>query len=347
MLGRKRKNVITAWAPTSNKPKDRSRRIKKTCVIYEGDAGKLRRVFASDVIAWIFYLVCAVVIAYGAYTIYEFANERGEAQEEFNGIVSEYVETEPIPVEQQDPDTSAWPPIVDFDALKQANSDVAAWIRIPGTTVDYPVLTNDEKDFYLRRNFYKQNSVAGAIFCDYQNTNDLSQDHIVVYGHHMAVSTMFADVAKYKNKDFFDKHRVVYFETPSTTYVLKPIGEYTADPQEYETRQVLFRDTESFQSYLDSRLDRRDVIKYDDWNRQTCKKLFTLITCNDNGDARQVLECVVEQEYPTSMIPNVINKALDDAGWSKDAQGNWQKHAINAMQYTPNGDVARKDDNGN
>ena len=342
MSRRKVKTPLEEW--TSDKPKDRSGRIRKTCVIYEGDMGKLRRIFMSDIIAWLFYAICLTVIAIGCYQLYQFVNERGEAQEDFNGIVSEFVESEPIPVEKQDPDTSAWPPLVDFNALKAANQDVAGWIRIPGTTVDYPVLTNSEKDYYLRRNFYGNSSVAGSIFCDYQNTNDLSQDHIVIYGHHMAVSTMFADVAKYRNKDFFDSHRVIYFETPETTYVLKPIGEYNAEPSEYETRQVLFKDTESFQQYLDSRLDRRDVIKYDDWNRQTCSKLFTLITCTDSGEARQILECVVEQEYPTSMVPNVIDRALTDAGWAKNEQGEWKKKAINALDSTPNGDVVRKDD---
>jgi sortase B len=242
----------------------------------------------------------------------EYIYETFTAEQEYSTITSSYVTPDVIPVEQQDADTSSWPPIIDWAALQAESSDVSGWIRIPGTTVDYPILTNSESDYYLHRNMYGQYSFAGAIFADYQNSTDLSDNHLVIYGHHMAASTMFHDVANYVNQSYFENHRVIYVETPETTYVLKAVEMYTVEPTETDARSVLFSSSQSFQEYFDLRLARSDYIKFEDYNRATADKLVTLITCNSTGKARQVVECVVEQEYPTEMIPNVIETALSE-----------------------------------
>lgn len=304
--------------PASDKTKGKIGLVRRSRVVYENDEAAFKRRFLpGNIRSWIVEAICVGVLIWAGVSLAMYLNETGGAEEEFTEVVEQYVEPDPIPVEEQDPDTSAWPPIVDFTALKSDNPDVAGWIRIPGTSVDYPVMTNPESDYYLHRNMNGAYSMPGAIFADHQNSNALSENHIVIYGHHMITPTMFHDVANYKNKDFFEAHRVVYFETPETTYVLRPIAMYEVEPTEYETRKVIFDSSQDFQAYFDERLQRSDYISYDDYKRSTADKLVTLITCNDTGKRRQVVECIVEQEYPTSMIPNVIATALaedDTAG---------------------------------
>lgn len=300
--------------PATDKPKGKLSVVRKSRVVLENDEKAFKKRFLpGNIRTWIIEAVCLAVLVWSAWTLIDYLQETGGAEAQFDEVVEEYIEPEPVPVEQQDPDTSAWPPIVDFAALQADNPDIAGWIRIPGTSVDYPVMTNAENDYYLHRDMNGNYSMPGAIFADYQNTNDLSQNHIVIYGHHMVTPTMFHDVANYSNKEFFEKHRVVYLETPETTYVLRPIAMYEVDPTEYDTRKVLFDNTQSFQEYFDERLVRSDYITFDDYKRSTADRLVTLITCNDTGRKRQVVECVVDQEYPTSMIPQVIARALEDA----------------------------------
>ena len=304
--------------PASDKTKGKLSLVRRSRVVYENDEQAFKRRFLpGNIRSWIIEIICIAVLIWAGVSLVMYLNETGEAEEEFTEVIEKYIEPDPIPVEEQDPDTSAWPPIVDFTALKADNPDVAGWIRIPGTTVDYPVMTNPESDYYLHRNMNGEYSMPGAIFADHQNTNELTENHIVIYGHHMITPTMFHDVANYKDKDFFEAHRVIYFETPETTYVLRPVAMYEVEPTEYDTRKVIFDNSQDFQSYFDERLDRSDYIKYDDYKRSTADKLVTLITCNDSGKRRQVLECIVEQEYPTYMIPNVIATALAE----KNAEG--------------------------
>ena len=42
--------------------------------------------------------------------------------------------------------------IIDFQKLKSINKDVVAWIYIPGTKVDYPILVGESDEEYLYKN---------------------------------------------------------------------------------------------------------------------------------------------------------------------------------------------------
>ena len=42
---------------------------------------------------------------------------------------------------------------VDFQALKKINSDIIAWIRIPDTKIDYPVVQGKDNAYYLKHTF--------------------------------------------------------------------------------------------------------------------------------------------------------------------------------------------------
>ncbi len=115
------------------------------------------------------------------------------------------------------------PPAPEQEATKQAavrnleplfarNKDCIGWVYIAGTQVNYPVMhTPAEPERYLRRNFDKKSSTAGVPFLDGKCT--LSCDNLILYGHNMRNGTMFADITKYKDKDYFDAHSVIELET--------------------------------------------------------------------------------------------------------------------------------------
>ncbi len=92
------------------------------------------------------------------------------------------------------------------------NKDCIGWVNIAGTQVNYPVMhTPTEPERYLRKNFDKKSSTAGVPFLDGKCT--LSCDNLILYGHNMRNGTMFADITKYEDKDYFDAHSVMELET--------------------------------------------------------------------------------------------------------------------------------------
>lgn len=246
-------------------------------------------------------LLVAVVVSVGWLALYY--SQMSGADAEMYELTTEYT----VKVDDSAGiDESLLPPLVDWDGLQSVNEEISGWLRIPNSTVDYCVMTTPVKEKYLRRDIYGNYSINGCLFTDWTNESDYSQEHIVIYGHHLPWPAMFHDVSRYiEEPGYFDDHRKMYLETPTTTYELTAVGVYKAQENEYQARQTQFGSTEDFNSYLDERLGRCDYVYKDDVERRTMDKLVTLITCTDNGEARCIVECVVTASYPTSYVPNV------------------------------------------
>lgn len=102
----------------------------------------------------------------------------------------------------------------DLVSLYKLNNDLVGWIHIEGTNVNNPVLQHkEEKDYYLYRDIFHDENRHGSVYvresCDVFKPTDV----ITIYGHNMADGTMFAHLHKYKKKDFFQSHPIVYFDT--------------------------------------------------------------------------------------------------------------------------------------
>ena len=67
---------------------------------------------------------------------------------------------------------------VDFQALKKINSDIIAWIRVPDTKIDYPIVQGNNNAYYLKHMFQKTEHAAGSIFLDVDNEADFSNRFI-------------------------------------------------------------------------------------------------------------------------------------------------------------------------
>ena len=104
--------------------------------------------------------------------------------------------------------------LLEYAPLYEMNSDMAGWIRIENTKVNYPVMhTPGRTDYYLRRNFQGQTSDWGALYareeCD---LNDPS-DNVTIYGHNMKDGSMFAGLNAYRDQDYWRSHRYIQFDT--------------------------------------------------------------------------------------------------------------------------------------
>ena len=92
---------------------------------------------------------------------------------------------------------------------------VVGWITVPGTKIDYPVMqTPNNKDYYLKRDFYHNWSDWGAIYAREACDVNKPSDNVVLYGHHMADGSMFAQLeTRYKRKSFWEEHQYLTFDT--------------------------------------------------------------------------------------------------------------------------------------
>ncbi|MBO4766336.1 MAG: class B sortase [Lachnospiraceae bacterium] len=116
----------------------------------------------------------------------------------------------------------------DFDILRSENEDIFAYIAIPGTIVDYPILSHEVEDYYLDHNLDHSKGYPGCLYI--QNCNDESLDDAVtiVYGHNMKNGTMFGSLKDYNDAEFlgthpyffvYGEHRVMVYEIVIVSHI--------------------------------------------------------------------------------------------------------------------------------
>jgi len=94
------------------------------------------------------------------------------------------------------------------------NADMIGWIQIEGTSIDYPVMqTPADPHYYLKHDFEKNYTDYGCPFMQADCDALAPSDNLIIYGHNMKDGSMFADLAKYRSKDFWQNHKTVWFAT--------------------------------------------------------------------------------------------------------------------------------------
>ena len=94
------------------------------------------------------------------------------------------------------------------------NADMVGWLQIEGTSIDYPVMqTPADPNYYLKHDFEKNFTDYGCPFMQADCDAQAPSDNLIIYGHNMKDGSMFADLAKYRSKDFWQAHKTVRFDT--------------------------------------------------------------------------------------------------------------------------------------
>ena len=174
-----------------------------------------------------------------------------------------------------------------YHGLYDKNNDMAGWIRIDGTVIDYPVLYNGESNaFYLHRNFNKEKSDAGIPFLDYQCDRAGNSDNMIVYGHNMRNGTMFHDLLKYADKGFYDEHKYVRFDTMHNRCVYEVFAAFrvkVGSKDEFRYYDFINSETqEGYDAYVSSC---KAHSLYDTGVKPSYReKLLTLSTCSYNSN---------------------------------------------------------------
>ena len=105
--------------------------------------------------------------------------------------------------------------MVDLSAYLAQNPDFVAWLRIPGTNVDYPVVQTDNPDYYLNHTFSGKSSVVGTLFSLAGADYAAPGRNIAIYGHHLRSSgeKMFTSLMRYKNPDFYEDNQTIVLDS--------------------------------------------------------------------------------------------------------------------------------------
>ena len=102
---------------------------------------------------------------------------------------------------------------MNFESLHEINSDIYAWVFVPNTNINYPVLQSpqgQDTDYYLNTNLDGSSGYPGCIYTQLRNSKDFTDPVTIIYGHNMKNGTMFANLHQYREQEFFQQNPYVY-----------------------------------------------------------------------------------------------------------------------------------------
>lgn len=249
--------------------------------------------------------VLAVLICGGLIVRYMVGHNRSlRAEKKLKTYVDTNSET---PMERTDTqvteDASIWYPElkVDFTGLQSQNPDICAWIYIPGTDVDYPVLKGTDNSFYLSHDAYGQYSPDGSIFVDAGCGDDFDDFDTIIYGHNMSTGTMFKTLHNYEDDEFWNENRNVYIYLPDRVIRYEVFAAYRTNDRHILTYND-FSDKAVRDNYIQNIKDKNfdEGIVKNDQNIDIDSTLLTLSTCCGMDGKRWLVQAIKIDENGTA-----------------------------------------------
>ena len=172
-----------------------------------------------------------------------------------------------------------------FEAVQQVKmANAKRKSMLEDTKINSPVMqSKDNPNFYLKHGFDKAYTDYGCPYVQENCDMELQSDNIIIYGHHMNDGSMFAGLMKFKDKNFWEKHKTISFDTLTDRQTYEVIAVfktvvYTDSPESFKYYQfVNAENAEDFTAYVEkckelSLYDTGVTAEYGD-------KLLTLSTC--------------------------------------------------------------------
>ena len=275
---------------------------KKVLSVIAGVAGLVVAYFAVTGISHIIYNRPSQTPAATEESVAEQGTEEAKAamtEDEINEMLAGMKSTETAETETAAEETATIP--VKFEELWQVNPDVYAWITVPGTEIDYPILQHaSDNSYYLMHNIDGSYGYPGCIYTENLNSKDFTDNNTVIYGHNMKNGSMFAQLHKFEDPDFFNENREVLIYLPDEVLHYTIFAAHI-----YDDRHLLysfdFSDPDVYEKYLESVFNVRDMNANIDKDITVTKddQIITLVTCiGSQPNNRLLVQAVLTEREP-------------------------------------------------
>lgn len=136
-------------------------------------------------------------------------------------------------------------PVVDWTYWKEINPDVCAWITIPGTNVNHPVVSSARKGeaWYLDHDVFNENNPCGALVLTRLDKEANAPAGLLIFGHNMSDGSMFSPVSRYSNDIWKARHPSLLLQTPQHKWHLDITHTRIVDASSTTAEQMLLPDS--------------------------------------------------------------------------------------------------------
>ncbi|MDE7271126.1 MAG: class B sortase, partial [Acetatifactor sp.] len=135
-----------------------------------------------------------------------------------------------------------------------ANEDMAAWLKIDGTVIDYPVMgTPREETYYLYRNFEGRDDQNGCLILDTDSSLDPVTTNLIIHGHNMRSGAMFGKLTEYEKESYCKEHNIITLHTKECERRYEVIAVFRS--QVYKKTDQVFKFYKFFQADTQEEFD--------------------------------------------------------------------------------------------
>jgi len=189
-----------------------------------------------------------------------------------------------------------------------ANSDMAAWIQIPGTVIDYPVMwTPEDEEYYLYRDFNKKENTNGCLILDTDSCLDPLTTNLIIHGHNMKSGAMFGHLKDYEDPAFYQEHKNIILYTDGLERNYEVIAVFRS--QVYKKSDQVFKYYKFFQADTQEEFDDfyqniKALSLYDtEVSAEFGDHFLTLSTCTYHVEQGRFVVVAKEVESGDSYLP--------------------------------------------
>lgn len=232
-------------------------------------------------------------------------SDQPEQPEQDSDETPEESETDAAPSEEEPLMKTVRLP-VDFAQLQAEAPDIYAWLELPDTGIDDPVLQRAGADlFYNSHNAYGQYYMCGAVFSQSAyNGRNFDSPMTVLYGHSTVLGQpgAFMELNNYADEAYFDAHREMRVYMPDGMYVYR-IFAACVHSNEHLLYCHDFSDETQFDAFFSSLTEDTSPDSHIDAEAlpQAGDKVLTLSTCySANKNLRYLVMGALEEFVPTA-----------------------------------------------
>lgn len=189
-----------------------------------------------------------------------------------------------------------------------ANEDMAAWLQIPDTNIDYPVMwTPRDENYYLNRGFDGKDNQNGCLILDTDSCLNPLTTNLIIHGHNMRSGAMFGNLTDYEDEDYAKDHSLIYLYTPECQRRYQVIAVFRS--QVYKKTDSVFKFYQFFQADTQEEFDDfyqniKEMSIYDTGVTAEFGDCFlTLSTCAYHVDRGRFVVVAKEVEPGDSYLP--------------------------------------------
>ena len=246
----------------------------------------------KKIIRIILLIILICFMCYFSYNIYNYLSEEKANKKLNEDLIDIAITTTEIEIGQDNDNINEMPIEINFEVLKQKNSDIVGWLYLENSPINFPVVQGKDNDYYLRRLIDGTYNSAGTIFMDYRNDKNMNDWNTIIYGHNMKNSTMFGTLLNYKEQSYYDEHKIMYYITENKKYKVELIAGYT----ESSDAVIYNISTNEHMKYkiLESAKNKSTFKSNVEINAED--KILTLSTCSyDFDEARYILMGILNE----------------------------------------------------